>query len=259
MRITELKEEHKETLWNLLKNNPAEFFFFHYDYSYNLNDVQFWIALKEDTIIGLMCLNKEGTVRMYGSSDIIEKFFEKLENTPRYISIPEASKHLIPNYVKSEKKRLIMHRLALIKKDISLTNKFTIIQLKKEDMKQALQVFKAAEPEDWMKTEAESLAFNQQNQWYGVKIEGRLASVCWNQVYTHGGHIAFIATHPEHQNQGLATELMKFVLKENFNVNDLSILHVSDDNKPALHIYLKLGYKQLFTSIVLCEPEMKKL
>ena len=52
--------------------------------------------------------------------------------------------------------------------------------------------------------------------------------------------------------------LINFALNETFKQTDLAVIHVRNDNIPALNAYRKLGYKEYSNFIVLCEPEMRE-
>jgi ribosomal protein S18 acetylase RimI-like enzyme len=249
-------EKDKKQLWDFINKKKSDFFFEIQDFSNNFSETQFWFAKDDNEIIGLMTYNKAQTLRIFGDIKVVENFIKLIEFTPKYISFPKVANDIIRNYVQSEGKRLNMIRLILDKTEISSTNDFEFINLKKDNMNNALAVFQAAEPEDWLSSQADNLPFDKMNLWYGIKKDEQLVSVCWNQIYHHGGHIAFIATHPNHQRKGYATALVSYALIETFKASDFAIIHVREDNIPALHTYRKIGYKDYMEYIVLCNPVM---
>ena len=257
MNIIKVTEELKEKLGKHIHKNKADYFTHIREFENNFSDSHFWLALEEEKIIGTMLFDKAGTAKMRGSKEIVDAFFKKLESIPRYINVPHESSDLITKYVASEKRRLHMIRLIMEKQAVTLKEGYEIIHLKKEDMKNALKVFQAAEPEDWKNSEADKLPFDDLNQWYAIEKDGQLVSVCWNQLYNHAGHVAFIATHPDHQRKGYASALIRYTLNETFNKTNFAVIHVREDNIPALNAYRKLGYKDHSNYLILCEPEMK--
>ncbi|MHA1309139.1 MAG: GNAT family N-acetyltransferase [Candidatus Heimdallarchaeota archaeon] len=257
MKITEIDDTSKNQLWAIIGKNKADFFFEIREFEYNFSDTRFWIAQKKGIIVGTMFFDKAKTLRIFGPNEVVSRFLEFIDFTPRYLSVPDTFLELIPNFVNSEKRRLFMNRLVMQKTNIELRKRFVFDHLNKDDLKNALTIFQAAEPDDWSSSEADKLPYDAINQWYGLKGNDQFVSVCWNQIYQHGGHIAFIATHPNHQNKGYASALITFTLNETFQTNDFAIIHVRMDNEPALHIYRKMGYKDHLSYIVLCEPELK--
>jgi GNAT superfamily N-acetyltransferase len=252
-----LSEDDKNKLWDFIKNKKDDFFFEIQEFSNNFTETKFWLAQEKDLVVGLMCYNKTRTLRIFGDVDIVESFIKSIDFTPKYISIPREAEHIIRNYVQSEGRRLDMIRLILDKTKITADNIYDCLTLEKKDMNNALTVFQAAEPDDWSSSQAENLPFDEMNLWYGIRKDEQLVSVCWNQTYQHGGHIAFIATHPDHQKRGYATALVNHTLNETFKVTDFAIIHVREDNMPALHTYRKIGYKDHMKYLVLCDPVLR--
>lgn len=257
MRISEIKTENKEQLWDYISNNKANFFFEILEYVNSFSETRFWFAQEQDKIIGTMFFDKAKTLRIFGPNKIVNRFFDLVDFTPKYLNVPLTFLDQLPNFVHREKRRLLMNRLVMEKTKIDLRKGYIFDHLNKDDLVDALNVFQAAEPDDWSSSEADKLPYDATNQWYGIRDNNQLVSVCWNQLYQHGGHIAFIATHPNHQNKGYASSLITFALNETFETNDFAIIHVRMDNDPALHTYRKMGYKDHLNYIVLCEPDMK--
>ncbi|MFW9965173.1 MAG: GNAT family N-acetyltransferase [Candidatus Sifarchaeia archaeon] len=218
---------------------------------------RFWLASNREQIKGAMYYNEAQTLRIFGSPDAVEVFLEDINITPKYISLQDESLDILARFVESERKRLMMYRLVMSKKELLVSSAHNIRKLEKQDLQNAFAVFRAAESEDWGTTDSVNLPFDDNNRWYGLEKNGVLVSVCWNQVYAHGGHVAFIATHPEFQNQGFASSLLKYALSDNFRRNDFSVIHVREDNGPALHCYEKIGYRKHFRFSTLVEPRMK--
>ena len=255
MKILELSDKNKNELWEYIGENQEDFFFEIREFTTAFNKTRFWFAKEGDQIVGLVCYNKAGTLRIFGSKEIVKQFLAKIDFVPSYLSVPIDSQIFLPNFIKGEERRLDMFRLTIKKKNIELSCQ-SIINLEKKDMQEALEVFQAAEPDDWSSTNADKLPFDEINQWYGVRKDGRFVSICWNEIYSHGGHIAFIATHPDYQRKGYASALIKYSLKETFEQTELAIIHVRKDNLPALSAYRKLGYLDHMNYLVLCKPEL---
>ena len=57
------------------------------------------------------------------------------------------------------------------------------------------------------------------------------------------GSIEFVATAPQHRNKGIAHDLILYVMKE--NPYDSYVLEVADTNAGAVHLYEKLGFKEI--------------
>ena len=256
MYINELSYEDKNELWDYIGKNKTDFFFEIREFTTNFAKTRFYLAKEGNQKIGLMCYNQAGTLRLFGSIDTVKEFFSLIDFTPKYLSVPIEFESFLPSFIKSEKRRLNMLRLVKQKSDVQLNSKISVVNLEKKQMQEALEVFQAAEPEDWLSSEAEKLPFDEINQWYGIQKTGKFVSICWNEIYPHGGHIAFIATHPHHQRRGFASTLIKYSLAETFKQSEFAIIHVRKDNFPALTAYRKLGYLDHMNYLVLCDPKL---
>ncbi len=60
------------------------------------------------------------------------------------------------------------------------------------------------------------------------------------------GHIMSVAVHPEYRRQGIASEMMKFVLNRLKYIKNLKevILEVRESNRSAIRLYQKFGFKK---------------
>ncbi len=259
MNIIKVTEEYRDFLGEFIFNKKAEYFSHIREFQNNYSNSQFWLAMDDNEIQGTMFYNKAGTVKMRGSNVIIDAFFKQLKSTPKYIDIPTSALEIAQKYIKSEKKRLNMIRLIMDKTDFTFDEIPEILVLEKQDLKRALVVFQAAEPDDWQDMDVDKLPFDNKNQWYAIESNDQLVSVCWNQIYNHAGHIAFIATHPDHQRKGYASALIKYTLNETFKQTDFAVIHVMKENVVAVNTYRKLGYLDHVNYIVFCEPELQKL
>ncbi|MCL2373342.1 MAG: GNAT family N-acetyltransferase [Defluviitaleaceae bacterium] len=57
------------------------------------------------------------------------------------------------------------------------------------------------------------------------------------------GSIEFVATAPEHRNKGIAHDLILYVMGQ--NPYDSYVLEVADTNAGAVHLYQKLGFREI--------------
>jgi len=85
--------------------------------------------------------------------------------------------------------------------------------------------------------------------YYGVFVDGRLASIAGTHVVAPGEGIAVgnIFTHPEYRNRGLATLVTSAVTEALLQTCPYVLLTVECGNLPALRVYEKLGYREVCT------------
>ena len=56
--------------------------------------------------------------------------------------------------------------------------------------------------------------------------------------------ISAVCTHPDEQGKGYAQLLVTMLVAENWQRGEIPFLHVSPENRPALRLYERLGFRQ---------------
>lgn len=77
---------------------------------------------------------------------------------------------------------------------------------------------------------------------YGLKIHQELAGVVEIRREELDTHIQSLVVHPKHFKQGIASRLMKFVIKQ--HDSELIFVETGINNVPAIQLYEKFGFKQ---------------
>lgn len=253
MEIIPIDLKNKAEFFQYIHHDVITYFSFIHELQFNFQKTRFWIAKKETKIAG--CMFHTGiSARMLGTDEAVEIFFKFLKDFPKFISLSASAHKIATKYIKSQAKTFKMHRLFMRKTKLKQINKHNVTILQKKNLAAGLEVFRVVEPENWNNQSLKDLKYDSENIWYGIEKDGLFVSICWNQIFNHGGHIAFVATRPEYQNQGMATELITFALTQNFKKNTLSIIHVSAENSPAYDLYQKLGYSTAFTLSIYINP-----
>lgn len=84
----------------------------------------------------------------------------------------------------------------------------------------------------------------------GVRRGGRLAAMAGERFRLPGhAEISAVCTHPEARRRGLAAALTRHLARQIFARGEVPFLHVFADNRPALALYERLGFRtraQLF-------------
>jgi RimJ/RimL family protein N-acetyltransferase len=83
-------------------------------------------------------------------------------------------------------------------------------------------------------------------QYFGLRVEGRLVSVAGVHVYSEQYRVAAIGnvvTHPDHRNRGYSTLVTARLCQSLLEKVDLIGLNAKADNEPALACYARLGFE----------------
>ena len=79
--------------------------------------------------------------------------------------------------------------------------------------------------------------------WLGIKVNGRLVSVGGSTVEDLGSNIAPVVTHESYRDRGYATSVVSALVEQILQKSSLLLIHVESDNKPAMRVYTKVGFK----------------
>jgi len=80
--------------------------------------------------------------------------------------------------------------------------------------------------------------------YFGIQQDGKIVALAGERMkmndYTE---VSAIVTHPNYVGKGYATKLISSVTDKIFDENKIPFLHVAENNKLAIHLYEKLGFK----------------
>jgi predicted GNAT family acetyltransferase len=82
----------------------------------------------------------------------------------------------------------------------------------------------------------------------GAFVGGELVSIAGTHAFSRAERVAVVGnvyTHPQYRGRGLAGTATSAVTRELLQVCDLVVLTVEADNKAALRVYEKLGYRDV--------------
>lgn len=78
---------------------------------------------------------------------------------------------------------------------------------------------------------------------FGVKVNGELVSLGRTRLIEKVGHIPTVATLEAHRNKGYATSIVSYLVRLILEKLPIAIIYVLSDNRPAIRVYEKFGFK----------------
>lgn len=250
VKIVKLEEIDIQKFWDFVLNDIPGYFFFILDQKQYPEDSQFLIALEEEMIVGICLIWKNSVVHVRGQNEeIVQVLVNAIpKDLPiNQISFPNKYKELLHSMYPDSKYKLSLHRMLLNKEKMmpryQLNKSFTQRFLTKEDAPDIAKLCAEADPVYWGNAKAENYVFDENQIYTGLFDEERLISFIYAWVDEAAAIIANAATHPEYQNQGLATYLVNEGIHEMMEYTEIAIIHVLADNAPAIRVYSKVGYE----------------
>lgn len=105
------------------------------------------------------------------------------------------------------------------------------------EIKTLRRIWEQIDPETW--SEKDFLEILESPKTGGLKLN-QAGFILWQETEDEI-EIILLAVHPGHQRKGIASTLLEKTLSRQKNV----FLEVSEENKPAIALYLKNGFKQV--------------
>ena len=176
-----------------------------------------------EDLIGELDLDKETFIMVYSSEGLSrrskEVFMRKgsLEDSGTYLDMVVDSEHFRPYYPEKA------------------------VRLGREHVAEFMEVKKEQGREISVE---EALKRLSKYRYYGVFFEGKLASIaCAYLVTSELWIIGDVYTRKKFRGRGLAKIATSAITRDAIRCSGKAMLHVREDNKPAVKVYRKLGYR----------------
>lgn len=84
--------------------------------------------------------------------------------------------------------------------------------------------------------------------YFGIRTQGKLVAMAGERLKVPGyTEISAVCTHPDHTGKGYARTLMAEVMRGIHDRREIPFLHVRRDNRRAVELYERLGFKTRVT------------
>lgn len=250
LEIVKLGDIDIKKFWDYVLSDIPGYFFFILDQKQYPESCQFLISLENSSIVGL-CLIWKGRIAHVRSDNenVIRALFNEVQKhlTIKEINFEFQHKELLHSLVPEPKNSFSLHRMLLKKENMiprfPLSKPFTERSLSKEDAEDIAELCATADPVFWGNANADDLVFDDNQIYTGLFDGEKLISFTLAWIDEDAAIISTAATHPDYQNQGLATYLVNESVHRMMEYTDIAIIHVITENAPAIKVYSKVGYK----------------
>ncbi|MFB3890321.1 MAG: GNAT family N-acetyltransferase [Candidatus Bathyarchaeia archaeon] len=222
-----------------------DFYFFIWDWKLHRDKTQILLSLDDRGVIcGLLLFYEKRIVLLRGEKEAVQMLLSSLELKSVELHAPLECREIVLQKVPAPMMDETMLLLSLLKGDEKLVTSMIPQKLALDDAEEIAELVRDAFPEMLATVTADDVKtmFNEQI-WYGVRIEGKLASLGSATITPEISHINWIATHEEHRNKGYATSIVSTLLKEILRTSSTAFIYVLSSNQPALKAYTRVGFK----------------
>lgn len=243
IRIAEVDENLEDMFWQHANQDPLEYYWFIVDWKYQKEDTRVLLALEDEEIVAMMLIFRELIVVLRGSPEAVESLLEHLDLEEAEMTLPlECKDMLLKRWEpKVMKEIVVMH---LRKGDEEILKKHEPVRLSSKDAVQVSRIMRESYPIWWdWATPERTEKWLKINYVVGVKVDDKIVSLGSTRFVDFGSNIGVVATDEEHRNKGYATSVVSTLAEEILERSPLAIIHVLNDNHPAIHTYEKVGFR----------------
>ncbi len=245
LRSVRVSPENESMFYNHIKNNFADYFFFHVDYAQYPERTEIYIALdNEEKIQGMVLIwkNIKRRIQLRGSLTSLEFLLNRLNLNPISVTGFDNHKKVIAKFFPDYKIEIALYRMGLKKGDQKNFENYKFKNLSESHREEITSLMRIADPIYWGSRNPEDILIDENNVWYGLIEKKELISIVAIWKYQSVGYFTIVGTHPDYWNQGFASSLISSALKEIFRDKKQSFIMVRVANAPAIHTYEKLGF-----------------
>jgi len=245
MRVLPLDSSLEQLFWDHVNQDIPDYFSFILDMKKDRASTEIWLALrKQDRIDGMMMVHGNRRVQMRGSVDAAKALLGELSLGKVHIQAPMQHEPLILSKYRNVKKASEIILMSLVKGEEKLQAKHATVRLSASDAGEVAALMRRSSPDWWGETTEERVAKRiEERLWLGARVDGKLVSFGGATVEDLGSNIAPVVTRESYRNRGYATSVVSALVEQILPRSSLLLIHVESENKPAMRVYTKVGFK----------------
>lgn len=243
MKVVSLEDDYEQDFWNHVNRDPLDYYFFIYDMKQRREKTQIFLALEGRKVEGLMLVYAGRVVQLRGNRQAMKTLFDQVDLEEVEVQAPlDCVDIVLRKYKLWLRYEIVLMRLHKGEENIQI--KHTPVKLGADDVEEAVDLLRKADPEVWGDLDTEQ----QKTNWkdavlVGTKCKDKLVSVGLTRPVDFASNIGAIATDEHYRNMGFATSVVSSLVKEILQNSPTALIHVRNDNAPAVRVYSKVGFK----------------
>lgn len=243
MKIVSVAEGYEKLFWDYVNRDPLNYYFFILDWNQRREDTKILLAIEENEVLGSLLIFADRILQFRGCREAVHKLVEHANLEKAELQAPLDCEDIICQKFKPRIKQVIMlMRLNRGEEHIQIVENPQ--RLSVEDADEVAALMRRCEPEWWGEITSEQLRRGWPNVfWIGIKKDGKVVSVGNTRFVDFASNIGIVATDENYRNRGYATSIVSALVKEIFKISSTAIIHVIEDNVPAICAYSKVGFK----------------
>ena len=245
LRVVALGDGLEKIFWAHVNQDPLDFHFFVYDWTFKRAQTRIFMALDEwDAVAGLMVVYLGCLVQVRGTCEAVRLLLEGLDVTGVTVQVPLDCADVVAGKFPIVEQKATVVFLALRKGEEKIDVTSETERLRIGDAGEIAKLMRDAYPEFWSQTTVEDVKESFEDAlWVGIRREGKLAAFGKAVPTRPVSHVAWIATLEGYRNRGYATSVLSTLLKKLLGSSSTAVIYVLSDNPVAMRLYSKVGFK----------------
>lgn len=254
MKIVPLDSKLEPLFWKHIYTDIPDYYFFILDMKYDRINGKVTMALDEQNQIeGIMLVYHDFMAQLRGNAEAVKALLAQLDLDKSMITAPiEYSPLALPGKYEVENGDVRgLTVMALRKGEETPQIKHHLVKLSTTDAEEIAALMRAYSFDWWGEINAEQIAERMKERlWLGVRVDGKLISIGGARIDDWASNINTVATHEEFRNKGYAASIVSALVEQIMRKSNLALIHVESKNLPAIHAYMKAGFKPYKNYIV---------
>lgn len=243
MKIFSIEDGLEQTFWNHVNQDPLDFYFFILDLKQHREKTKILLATEGKKVRGLMLVYADYIVQLRGTRNAVKILLESVDLEKVELQAPLDCEDLVVRKCKPPARHELV-LMSLRKGEENIQINHSPINLGVEDAEEVAEIMRKADPEWWGETTAERQKESLEKAfWLGIRRDQRIVSIGNTRFVDFGSNIGVIATDEHYRNMGYATSIVSALVQEILKRSSQALIHVLDNNAPAKHVYMKVGFK----------------
>jgi ribosomal protein S18 acetylase RimI-like enzyme len=218
MKVVSVEDGFEGAFWDLVSQDTLDYYFFIFDWKRRREQTKVLLAMENGRVAGSMLLyspkGRDNVVQLRGSRAAAELLLGYIDFERVELQAPlDCEDFLLRKFRPSFKHVLVLMRLKKGEESIQIKHK--PVKLGVEDVDEAVDVLRRADPEVWghLDVQRQKLAWEDAFM-LGIRHDNRLVSVGNTRFVDIGSNIGAIATDQAYRNMGFATSIVSALVEE---------------------------------------------
>jgi GNAT superfamily N-acetyltransferase len=245
LKIISIGEGLEQDFWSHVNQDPLDYYFFILDLKQQREKTKILLAIEEKKVKGLMLVYADYIVQLRGNKKAVELLLDSVDLEKVELQAPPDCEDIVLRKCKPNVKHELV-LMSLRKGEENIQIRHSSVRLGVEDAGEVAEIMRKADPEWWGEITAERQKESLEKAfWLGIKRSHKTVSVGNTRFVDFASNIGVVATDEHYRNMGYATSIVSALVQEILKRSSTALIHVLNDNAPAIRVYTKVGFKPL--------------